>query len=158
MENNQIDSIDREIIESLKDDARKSYLQVAKDLGVSNSMVHQRIGRLKKLDIITKEKLSINPKELGFDTCSFAYIELREPVNDLRPVADQLEKIPEIVECNHISGSHTLLVKIYCKNNNHLRIVLYDKIHQIPGVVGTNTFISFETAFKREVPIFEHGL
>lgn len=153
IENNQIDPIDQKIIEALMYDARRSYLQIAKDLGVSNSLVHQRIGKLKELNIIQSEKLSLNPKMLGYETCSFVYINLNEPVKTLQTVSKKLEEILEIVELNHISGSHTLLAKVYAKNNEHLRSVLYDKIHKIEHVVSTDTFIAFETAFKREVPI-----
>lgn len=150
---NQIDSIDQDILRALLNDARKSYLQIAKELGVSNSLVHQRVTRLKEQNIIEGEKLRINPKKLGFQTQAFAYLSLKEPVKDLKPAAKDLSKIPEVVECTHISGGKTLIIKIFAKDNDHLRSILYDKIHQIDGVVGTETFIAFETEFKREVPI-----
>lgn len=151
---NQIDSIDRDILSKLLNDARKSYLQIASELGISNSLVHQRISKMKENGIIQGEKLSINAKLFGYETQAFAYVSLREPVVMLKPVAKDLAKIPEVVECNHISGSHTVLVKIYAKNNEHLRDILYNHIHQIEGVISTDTFISFETEFKREIPVW----
>jgi Lrp/AsnC family transcriptional regulator for asnA, asnC and gidA len=68
-------------------------------------------------------------------------------------VEEQLKEIPEIVECVNISGRYALLVKIYAYDNRHLRDVIYDQILRIDGVEGTNSTISFETAFVRNVPL-----
>jgi Lrp/AsnC family transcriptional regulator for asnA, asnC and gidA len=69
-----------------------------------------------------------------------------------RQVEGALKNIPEIVECVNISGRYALLVKIFAKNNRHLRDIIYEKIHAIEGIEGTNSTFSFETAFVRNVP------
>ena len=65
----------------------------------------------------------------------------------------ELKEIPEIVECINIAGRYALIVKIYAKNNRHLRDVIYEKIQQIDGVQETNTIILFERAFVRNIPL-----
>jgi len=71
----------------------------------------------------------------------------------MKKAEDKLSKINEIVECVNISGRYALLVKIYAKNNRHLRDIIYEKIHTIPEIEGTNTTIAFETSFSRNVPL-----
>ncbi len=70
-----------------------------------------------------------------------------------RKVEEELSEIPEIVECVNIAGRYAILVKIFARDNRHLRDVIYEKIQPIDGVEGTNTTMSFETAFVRTVPI-----
>jgi Lrp/AsnC family transcriptional regulator for asnA, asnC and gidA len=62
-------------------------------------------------------------------------------------------KIPEIVECHHVSGKHSLLVKIYTKNNETLKNIIIEQIQTIPEVTFTETFISLQEGFERQVPI-----
>lgn len=64
-----------------------------------------------------------------------------------------LKEIPEIVECSNITGKYALIIKIFAKDNSHLRDVLYGRIHPLTGVEGTDTTISFETAFQKNIAI-----
>ena len=70
-----------------------------------------------------------------------------------RSVAEKLREIPEIVECHYTTGQYAIFVKVYAKDNEHLRDLLSDKIQKIGGVASTETFISLDETFKREVPI-----
>ena len=152
MKKNQLDAFDVRIINELTSDARIPLIQLAKKLKVSNTLIHQRIKKLKEAGILKSATYQLDAWKLGYETSAFTQIMIDHP-NKHRKVEKQLEKIPEIVECVNISGRYALLVKIFAKNNRHLRDIIYEKIQTIEGVEGTNTTISFETAFVRNVPL-----
>ena len=155
---NQLDATDIRILKELTVDARISFVQLAKNLNVSNTLVHQRVKRLKAIGILKGATYQLDAWQLGFQTSSYTQIML-ESAKQHRKVEAQLINIPEIVECVNISGRYALLVKIFARNNRHLRDVIYEKIHAIEGVEGTNSTFSFETAFVRSVPLdLENGV
>jgi Lrp/AsnC family transcriptional regulator for asnA, asnC and gidA len=127
-------------------------IQLAKRLKVSNTLIHQRIKKLKEEGILMAASYQLDPWKLGYQTSGYTQIMLADSKQH-RLVEKELEKIPEIVECVNISGRYALLVRIFAKNNRHLRDIIYEKILGIEGVEGTNTTISFETAFSRNVPL-----
>ncbi|MGB0837099.1 MAG: Lrp/AsnC ligand binding domain-containing protein [Flavobacteriaceae bacterium] len=148
----QIDYIDREILKILKQDARTPYSFIAKRVNVSNSLVHQRIKKLHEEEIISHASLKLNEKELGYNTKSYTGIKLKE-ARYSQSVMKELKKIEEITECNFVSGNYAIFILIFARDNEHLRTILYQKIHFIEGVAGTDTFICFETNFDRDIPL-----
>lgn len=147
-----LDEIDRKILNELAVDAEKPYSQIAKSLDVSNTLIHQRIARMKQLGVIEQTEIKLNEKMLGFGSSAFTGIILKEVSNTAR-VMESLAKIPEVVECYFVSGAYNLFVKIIAKNNDHLMHVLYEKIDSIKGIVRTETLINFRTVIKRGCPI-----
>ncbi len=150
----QLDAIDRRILEELTLDARIPYIQLAKKLKVSNTLIHQRVRRLQQMKLIDKATFPLDPWKLGYQTCAFVQIMLSNPKQH-KLVEEELHKIPEIVECVNIAGRYALLAKIFAFNNRHLRDIVYERILQIEGVEGTNSTISFETAFTRNIPLHQ---
>lgn len=149
---NQLDFVDKEILRLLKADSRQSYVEVAKKLNVSNSLIHQRIAKMKERGLIKNTTITLDEKMLGYGACSFTGIVLKE-AHYAKQVVAALSMIPEVVECDFVSGKYAVFVKVFAANNEHMREVLYEKIHQIEGVSGTDTFISFGAQFSRSVPI-----
>ena len=152
MEKNQLDPFDIRVLNELTADARIPLVQLAQKLKVSNTLIHQRVKKLKERGIILNATYLLDPWELGYQTSAYTQIILTDSRHH-RIVEEKLRKIPEIVECVNISGRYALMVKIYATNNRHLRDIIYEKIQTIEGVEGTNTVIAFETAFSREVPL-----
>ena len=64
-----------------------------------------------------------------------------------------MQNIPEIVECHFTTGSYTMLIKLYARDNEQLMDLLNNKLQAIPGVVSTETLISLEQSIKREIPV-----
>ncbi|RMG80588.1 MAG: winged helix-turn-helix transcriptional regulator [Bacteroidetes bacterium] len=152
MESKQLDPIDILILNELTSDARIPYTQLAQKLHVSNTLVHQRVKKMRESGILKKARFQLDEWKLGYHTSAYTQIILSDAKLH-RQVEKELEKIPEIVECVNIAGRYALLVRIFARNNRHLRDVIYEKIQPIDGVEGTNTTISFETAFVRNVPL-----
>ena len=140
-QNLQIDGIDKKILRALMGDARTPVLEIARNVGVSGAAIHQRLRKLEKSGLITGSKFVINPKVLGFTTMAFVGIFLDKAMNNPDAVK-QLKKIPEVLECHYTTGNWSILVKILCKDNEHLMYVLNKEIQTIPGVSRTETFIS----------------
>ena len=149
---NQIDFTDKQILKKLRQNARKAFSQIAKELKISNSLVHQRIKKLQKEKVIKEATFVIDEKALGYHTKSYTGIRLRE-AHFAEEVMFKLEDIEEITECNYVSGNYAIFILIFAKNNEHLKELLYEKIHQINGVAGTDTLICFDTKFKRNIPL-----
>ncbi len=152
----KLDAFDQRIIEELTIDARMPLVKMAKKLKVSNTLVHQRIRKLKEIGILKNASYQLDPWKLGYKTSAYTSIMLTHAKHH-RKAEMELAKIPEIVECVNISGRYALMVRIFCHNNRHLRDIIYEKIQPIEGVEGTNTTISFETAFSRNVPILNEA-
>lgn len=148
----KIDTVDKIIIKKLITNARIAYSQLAKDIGVSNTLVHKKVNRLRQLGILKYPAFILDAQKLGFSTEAYTTIKLNNPRN-VKPVIKELEKIPEVISCSNITGEYTLIIRIFARDNNKLREVLYNKIHLISGVVTTDTVISFETSFEKQVPI-----
>lgn len=148
----QLDFTDRQIIDELTKDARISFLELAKKLQVSNSMIHQRVKKIKEAGIISGEGLKIHPEKAGYKSCAYTGIVLTE-ARFCDHVSKELEKIPEVVECHYVSGKYALFAKVHAIDNEDMRQLLYDKIHRIEGVSSTDTFMSFQTYFDRELKL-----
>lgn len=149
---NQFDYIDQQILSKLREDARKAFSQIAEELNVSNSLIHQRIKKLTSEGVIKNAEFVLDEKKLGYKTKSYTGIRLRE-ARFAKEVMRELEKIDEIVECNFVSGNYAIFILIFARDNEHLQKILYDKVHLINGVAGTDTFICFDTCFKRNFVI-----
>ena len=148
----KIDTLDKKIINILSKNARMPFKDVAAECGVSRAAIHQRVQRLIEIGVILGSSFNINPKSLGYTTCTYVGITL-ERGNMYRDVAQQIAMIPEVVECHYTTGSYTMLIKLYAKDNEQLMELLNDKLQNINGVVSTETLISLEQSIKREVPV-----
>jgi len=148
----KIDNLDKKILSILSKNARIPFKDVAADCGVSRAAIHQRVQRLIEGDVITGSGFDVNPKSLGYRTCTYVGITL-ERGNMYKDVVKQLEKIPEVVECHFTTGPYTMLVKLYARDNEQLMHLLNGRLQEIPGVMATETLISLEQNIKREIPV-----
>lgn len=143
------DSLDLKILSMLSRNARIPYLEIARECGVSGAAVHQRIQRLMAAKTIIGSECLISPQAMGYDTCAYIGIFLREP-SQYDFVVESLEKIPEVVECHYTAGKYDILIKIFARNNDHM-LELLQQIQNL-GMARTETLISFKECFRRQVP------
>ncbi|MGD2035757.1 MAG: Lrp/AsnC ligand binding domain-containing protein [Bacteroidales bacterium] len=153
-QNYHIDKLDRKILSILTKNARIPFLEVARECNVSGAAIHQRVQRLTKIGIISGSQFVVEPKKLGYHTCAYIGIFLDNAAlfND---VSDRLLKISEITQCHYTTGQYAMFVKVFAKDNEHLRQVLADKIQSINGIMRTETFISLEVMIDRQLPVIE---
>lgn len=148
----KIDKLDKKILSILSKNARIPFKDVATECNVSRAAIHQRVQHLIDGDVITGSGFDVNPKSLGYSTCTYVGINL-ERGSMYKDVVEKLQHIPEVVECHFTTGPYTMLVKAYARDNEELMRLLNDKLQGIPGVVATETLISLEQSIKREIPI-----
>lgn len=148
----EIDGIDKEILRDLMEDARKPILQIANKIGISGAAIHQRLKKLEQAGVIDSSKLIVNNKVLGYTTMAFVGIYLEKAANNSDAVRE-LKKIPEVLECHYTTGNWSILIKIICKDNEHLMQILNKKIQSIEGVSRTETFISLDQQIERQIQL-----
>lgn len=149
---NQIDSTDIRILEALMQDGRMAYSNLAEEIGSSNTLVHQRVRKLRETGILTQPVWLVSPEHIGYDTCAFVLIMVRE-ARQITSVIAALKEVPEVVNCISIMGRYDLMVRLYAVNNRHLQDIVHDRLQAIEGVEGTNTMVAFEVSFERQVTI-----
>ncbi|TKC09164.1 Lrp/AsnC family transcriptional regulator [Pedobacter frigoris] len=145
-----LDDFDIQILKQLEKDGRMAYSAIAAELGVSNTMIHQRISRLTEQGILTGIKPVLDEKKLGYDWAAFTGLIL-EKDHDSNRIIEELKKIPEVTECYYITGTYTLYLKIIAKDHTHMRQVLYEKIDNIAGIAKTDSIMELGCAFKRNI-------
>ena len=147
----KIDKLDRQILNIISKNARIPFKDVAEECGVSRAAIHQRVQRMIDMNVIVGSGYHINPKILGYNTCTYIGVKL-EKGSMYKDVVPEFEKIPEVVECHFTTGKYDMFIKIYAKNNHHLLSIIHDKLQPL-GLARTETLISFHEAIKRQMPI-----
>ena len=147
-----LDATDRKILRYLIKNARTPFLEIARECGISGAAIHQRIKKLEDMGVIQGSRLVVAPKSLGFDVCAFISIRVND-ITQQEDTVERLKEIPEIVECHYITGSYNLMVKIYCIDNEHLMRTIFDKILHVQGVSSTQTYMSLNESFQREIHV-----
>ncbi|MBR1401864.1 MAG: Lrp/AsnC ligand binding domain-containing protein [Prevotella sp.] len=152
----KIDRLDKKILSILSQNARVPFKDVAAECNVSRAAIHQRVQHLIEDGVITGSGFDVNPKSLGYSTCTFVGITL-ERGNMYKQVVERLSLIPEVVECHFTTGPYTMLVKLYARDNEQLMDLLNNQMQCIPGVTSTETLISLEQSIHREITIDFEG-
>ncbi len=146
-----LDSLDEQILKLIASNARIPFLEVARLCNVSGAAIHQRIQKLTSYGILKGSEYVIDPEKIGYETCAYIGIYLKDPASFDR-VLKALEEIPEVVECHFTTGKYDMFIKLYAHNNHHLLSIIHDKLQPL-GLSRTETLISFHEAIKRQMPI-----
>jgi Lrp/AsnC family transcriptional regulator, regulator for asnA, asnC and gidA len=151
-QNLEIDNLDIQILSILMVDATTPYTEIAKKLIVSGGTIHVRMKKMQELGIIIGSNLVIDPQKIGYDVCAFLGIYL-EKGSIYKDAVEKLRGVKEIVELHYCTGAYSMFAKIICRDTNHLREVLNDKVQGIEGIQRTETFISLEESIKRQIEL-----
>jgi Lrp/AsnC family transcriptional regulator for asnA, asnC and gidA len=147
-----LDKLDLQIIQAMMQDAEVSYADLGKQFFVSGGTIHVRIKKLEELGIVQGKRLAVDLKVLGYDIIAFIGIYL-EKSSMYDTVAMALKNIPQVVRVNYTTGNYSMFVEIVCKDIQQLRFVLHDELQKIKGIERTETLISLEESFSRNVKI-----
>jgi Lrp/AsnC family transcriptional regulator, regulator for asnA, asnC and gidA len=149
----QIDSLDKKILTIIQGNARIPFLEVARECNVSGAAIHQRVQKLIKTGVITGSEFIIDPKKIGYHTCAYIGIYL-ESAGLYKDVVEELKRIPEIIQCDYTTGNYSIFIKIYTRDNQHLKEILADRLQSIKGIARTETFICLEENLSRHLPVY----
>ena len=148
----EIDNTDLQILNILMENAFTPYTEIGKKLFISAGTVHVRMNKMEKLGIVKNPQLQLDLAKLGMDITAFIGVYLvRSDMYD--KVVTQLKKIDEVLACNYTTGNYSLFIKLVCRDTKHLREVLHDKLQKIEGISRTETLISLEESFNRQMKI-----
>ncbi len=146
-----LDQLDEKILKLIVENARVPFLEVARECGVSGAAIHQRVQRLTNLGIIKGSEFILDAEKIGFETCAYVGIFLTSP-STFTNVVEELEKIPEVVECYYTTGQYDLLIKVYAKNNKDLLRIIQSELQPL-GLSRTETLMCFKDGFRKKLPI-----
>jgi Lrp/AsnC family transcriptional regulator for asnA, asnC and gidA len=146
----KIDNTDLKILEILIQDAKKPFTEVAKRVHVSQGTVHVRMSKMEEAGIVEKTTLRINYAKLGYDITAFIGIYLEKSALYEKVLA-KLKEIKEITSIHYTTGNYSMFLKIHCRDTNHLKEVLHDKMQQVEGIERTETMISLEESLDRSL-------
>lgn len=148
----KLNKLDLKILDILSKNAKIKFQDIAVQCGVSRAAINQRILKMTENGVISGSGFIIDPKSLGFSTCTYVGVKL-ERGSLYKTVIPQLEAIPEIVECHYTTGPYSILIKMYAIDNTDLMRILNGIIQEIPGVISTETLISLDLSFSRTIRI-----
>lgn len=151
MAHSQLDQLDLKILQMMTGSARRPFLEIARECGVSGAAVHQRISKLQLAGVIKGTELLVDPSAIGYETCAYMGFFLKDP-STFNDVIEKLKMIPEVVECHFTTGQYDIFIKIYARNNDHLLHLIHEKLQNL-GLSRTESLISFKEVFKRPLPI-----
>lgn len=133
----EIDDLDVEILSQVGSDGRKSYADIAEELGVSAGTIRNRLSQLQNQGTVFFVG-RINPSHLGLH--AYAIIHLRiSPTSLINQVVEQLSTFPEVSFLATITGEYDLHMDVMCTHNDHLMALLSERVQKIEGVVDTKT-------------------
>jgi len=144
-----LDDLDIAIVSHLIDDGRKPFSDIAKDLDVAVNTVRNRVARMVDNGLLTF-LARVKPERVGFQAYANILISV-ESSSQVESVAAQLVKYPEVSFVSMVMGKYDLLIDVMCYDNLHLRDLLTERIHKIPGVKQTESILMIKV-LKWEQP------
>ena len=151
MARQQLDNLDIKILQMRANNARRPFLEIARECNVSGAAIHQRVQKLTAMGVIKGSELLIDSSSVGYETCAFIGFFLKDPSN-FSHVVEALKEIPEVVECHFTTGQYDMFIKLQARNNDHLLQIIHGKLQGL-GLARTESLISFKEVFKRQLPI-----
>lgn len=151
-EKQQIDSLDKKILELLMQNSRISYLEIARATQVAGATIHLRLKKMEQSGIIKGNKLMVDPEKIGLNIGAFICIHLKEG-GMYQQATEVLKNVKEVTESCYVTGSYSMFIKVYCRDTSHLRDILTNQIQKIDGVKSTETFIILEQSIDRQVQL-----
>ena len=146
-----LDSVDKEIIYMLMDNAKTSLSHISKNVGISTTAVHQRIKKLEQAGVIENSISFLNPRKIGYKVVSYIGVFLDQP-SHYHDAVKALKEVNEVVEAHYTTGNYTIFLKVLCRDNDHLMEIL-NKLQKLKGVTRTETFISLEQSINRQLKV-----
>ena len=142
-----LDAIDRQVVVALQADAKISLKSVGEQVGLTAPAVMERVRKLESAGVITGYHACVDARALGLDIAAFIGVSVHDPAR-LSDIEDWVEAMPQIMECHHVTGGHTLLLKVKVKNTNSLERLI-SRVRSLDGVEGTHTMVVLSSHTER---------
>lgn len=144
-----MDDIDRELVEALRSNARSTYAELARRVGLTAPSAHERVAKLESSGVITGYHAEVAPSALGLGVSALIGLFLADDV-EADEVADKLAVLPEIEDCWFVAGDESFLLKVRVPNVDALEGTL-GALRRIRGVSRTRTTVVLSTRWENRV-------
>lgn len=154
---NKLDQIDRKVLEILQNNAKITNAQLSKEIGLSPAPTLERVKKLEQSGIIQSYHAQLNRDRVGLGVTTFVLISLtghKKQVTD--SFVEQINEIPEVIECHHITGSGDFLLKVIAKDIASYQQIMLNKINEIEEVANTQTMVILSTFKESKVLPIPH--
>ncbi len=136
----KLDRLDIQIIQILQTEGRIPITQIGARINVPHTTVRDRIQRLEDEGVIEGYTAVINPAKLGYLISCLVHITVEQKLQ-LEETIAVLRGIDEVTEFLVLTGDTDIAVRLYARDVDHLREIIYNKIKTIPGFLRSNTHI-----------------
>jgi len=135
-----LDKVDKSMLRALQADGRLSNVELARKISLSPPAAHARLRRLEKDGYIRQYTAVVDREKSGYDLLCFIHISLQmHQVTQVEKFREATRKMPEVLECHHITGEYDYLLKVVLRNRKDLERFVVDKLTPIPGVARIHT-------------------
>jgi Lrp/AsnC family leucine-responsive transcriptional regulator len=147
-----VDDIDRKLVGALLGDARTSYADLARHVGLSAPSVQERVRKLEREGVLRGSSVDVDLKALGLGVSALVGLQQREGV-DADEIVARLKEVPEIEDCWFVAGEEAFIAKVRVADLDDLDRTLRVLRH-VPGITRTRTTVVLSTCFegRRRVP------
>ena len=156
MNNDLLDDVNLQIIDTLGKDSSTPFVQIAKQIGISDATVHLRVRRLIAAGIITKFTISVDNNLLGYDHLAFMGINIKLGFAD--QITEGLPSLEEILEIHEMHNRFDLFLKIRAKDLNHMRDIIENKIRTLPNILETELMTVLKTKKEDQIVYLDKAI
>jgi Lrp/AsnC family transcriptional regulator, leucine-responsive regulatory protein len=146
-----VDAVDRRLLDALRANARATYAELARLVGLSAPAAHERVAKLEAAGVITGYHAAIAPEALGYGMNALIGIFVTDSA-DTDEITDALAAIPAVEDCWFVAGEETFVVKVRLPSVAGLERTIRD-LNAIPGVARTRTTVVVSTKFEDRAPV-----
>ncbi len=144
-----IDSIDRRILEVLQKDGRITNANLAERVNLSPSACHRRVQQLEKAGFIKDYVALLDPKLMGRPSTVFVEITLSGQADEVLDAFErEVAKIPDVLECHLMAGTADYLLKVVAFDTEHFARIHRRYLAKLPGVAQLHSSFALKTVFK----------
>lgn len=133
-----MDELDKLILQTLQEDGRTPFTQIARQAGVSETTIRSRYRNLVEAGVVRTVGI-VNPHTLGFQAPAIIGVSVESGTID--QVAGTIAELPEVSYLVMTLGSFDLIIEVFCRDLPHLTNLITQHIHLIPGIRSTETLM-----------------
>ncbi len=149
----ELDATDRAILDLLQDDCKQPLAAIGEKVGLKAPAVLERIHKLEEAGVITGYTALLDARSLGRDVTAFIGVSTQHP-RSIRDLEHQAGAIDDVLECHHVTGGYTLMLKVKTRDTQELESLI-DNIRSIEGVSRTETMVVLSTHIERTRIVLE---
>jgi Lrp/AsnC family transcriptional regulator for asnA, asnC and gidA len=144
----ELDDTDRKILRALQADARKPFSEIAREIDMSSATVHDRVNRMEEAGVIRGYHADVDPKAVGLGTSAF--VGLRVEQGREEEALERLSAVEGVQEVNLTTGEWDVILRVYAKNTEHLRKIMFEEIADMDGFARSQTMVVLGTEYQNE--------